>query len=146
MPRKDTTLSEYPYDHQLYKASNRKALGYFKDELNSIPMEETVGLRPKCYAFLCTGKVDRNVVQHTKPVEKKTAKGAKRKVKEEHLHFEHYLNALRNFESFICKQNSITSTAHTVRPVHQRKIGSYCIRHEAVVVQRHDTYAFTWTS
>ena len=45
---------------------------FFKDELNSIPMEEFVGLGPKCYAFLCTGKVDRNVLQHAGPVEKKT--------------------------------------------------------------------------
>ena len=28
-------FSEYLYDHPLYDASNRKALGYFKDELNS---------------------------------------------------------------------------------------------------------------
>ena len=80
-------------------------------------------MRLKCYAFLCTGKVDRNVVQHTKPVEKKTAKGVKRKVKEEHLHFAHYLNALRSFDTFVCKHNLISSTAHTARTVHQRKIG-----------------------
>ena len=45
---------------------------HFKDELNSVPMREFVGLRPKCYAFLCTGKVDKNVLQHTRPVEKET--------------------------------------------------------------------------
>ena len=49
-----------------YDESNRKALGFFKDELNSVPMQEFVGLRPKCYAFLCAGKVDRNAVQHDK--------------------------------------------------------------------------------
>ena len=27
-------FSEYPFDHPLYDASNKKALGYFKDELN----------------------------------------------------------------------------------------------------------------
>ena len=70
-----------------------------------------------------TGKVDRNVVQHTKLVEKKTAKGIKRKVKEEYLHYNHYLDALKNFQSFVCKQNLITSTSHTVRTVHQHKIG-----------------------
>ena len=37
--------------------------------------ENLLGLRPKCYAFLCTGKVDKNVLQHTRPVEKKTVKG-----------------------------------------------------------------------
>ena len=53
-------FSEYPIDHPLYDTSNRKALGFFKDELNSVPMQEFVGLRPKCYAFHCTGKVDKN--------------------------------------------------------------------------------------
>ena len=69
-------LREYPLDHPLYDSSNKKTLGYFKDELNSVPLEEFVGLRPKC-----TGKVDRNVLQHANPIEKKTAKDVKRKVK-----------------------------------------------------------------
>ena len=41
--------SENPKDHPLYSTSNKKALGYFKDELNSVSMEEFVGLMPKCY-------------------------------------------------------------------------------------------------
>ena len=52
-------------------------------------MKEFVGLSPKCYVFLCTGKVDRNTVQHSRAVEKETAKGVKRKVKDEHLYFSH---------------------------------------------------------
>ena len=35
-------FSEYPLDHPLYNTSNRKALGFFKDELNSVPMREFV--------------------------------------------------------------------------------------------------------
>ena len=35
-------FSEYPLDHPLYDKSNRKALGFFKDELNSMPMGEFV--------------------------------------------------------------------------------------------------------
>ena len=116
-------FSEYPLAHLLYDTSNRKALGFFKDELNSVPMEEFVGLRPKCYAFKCTGKVDKNTLHHSRPVEKKTAKGVKRKVKDEHLHFQHYLDAFKNFHAFVCKQNLISSRSHTVRSVHQRKIG-----------------------
>ena len=46
-------FSEFPINHTLYDTSNRKALGFFEDELNSVPMKEFVGLRPKCYAFLC---------------------------------------------------------------------------------------------
>ena len=119
-------FSEYPLDHPLYSTPpppNKKALGYFKDEVNSVPMEEFVGLRSKCYAFKHTGKVAGNKLLYVNPVEKKTAKGVKRKVKDEHLHFSHYLDAFRNFHSFVCKQNIISSTAHTVRTIHQRKIG-----------------------
>ena len=86
-------------------------------------MQEFVGLRPKYYAFLCTGKVDKNVLHHSKPVEKKTAKGVKRKVKDDHLHFVHYLNTLHSFQSYVCKQNLILSSAHTIRTTHTRKIG-----------------------
>ena len=32
-------FSEYPIDHPLYNAMNRKALGFFTDELNSVPMQ-----------------------------------------------------------------------------------------------------------
>ena len=86
-------------------------------------MEEFVGLRPKCYAFKCTGKVAGDKLLHTNPVEKKPAKGIKRKVKNDHLHFSHYLDTFKNFHSFVVKQNLISSTSHTVRTVHQRKIG-----------------------
>ena len=113
----------YPLDHPFYDASNRKALRFFKDELNDVPMREFVGLRPKCYAFLCTGKLDKNVLQHTRPVEKKTTKGVKRKVKDDHLHFAHYLNTLCSSQSYVCKQNLIASSAHTIRTVHTRKVG-----------------------
>ena len=115
-------FSEYPLDHPLYSVSNHKALGFFKDELNSIPMQKFVGLRPKCYAFLCTGKVDRNMPQHVEPVEKKTAKGVKCKVNDDHLHFAHYLDTLRSFQSYVCKQNLISSSVHTVRTVHTHKV------------------------
>ena len=67
--------------------------------MNSVPMHEFVGLRPKCYAFVCT-EIDGDAVPHSRPVEKKTAKGVKRKEKDEHLHFTHYLDALRSFQTF----------------------------------------------
>ena len=100
-----------------------KQLGLVKDKLNSVPMQEFVGLRPKCYAFLCTGKVDKNVLEHTRPVEMKTTKGVKRKVKADHLHFTHYLDTLHSFKLYVCTQNLISSSAHTVRTTHTRKIG-----------------------
>ena len=62
-------------------------------------MREFVELRPKYYAFVCTGNVGKNVLQHTRPVEKKTAKGVKRKVKDDYLHCAHYLDVLHSFTS-----------------------------------------------
>ena len=94
-------LSEYPLDHPLHCAMNRKALGFFTDKLNSVPMQQFVGLRPKCYDFLCTGKVNNNMFQHTNPVEKKTAKGVKRCVKDAYLQFAHYLDKLNNFHTYL---------------------------------------------
>ena len=55
-------------------------------------------------------------------VEKKTAKGIKHKFKDD-LHFAHYLDVLCSFQSYVCEQNLIYSTAHTVRTVHTRKVG-----------------------
>ena len=116
-------FSQYPLDHPLYSAMNRKGIGFFKDELNSVPMQQFVGLRPKCYTFLCTGKVSNNLLQHTNPVEKKTAKGVKRMVMDAHLHFEYYLDTLKNFHTNLCRQNLIKSTLHTVRTVRMCKVG-----------------------
>ena len=93
-------FSEYPLDHPLYSDMHRTAIGYFKDELNSVPMQQFVSLRPKCYAFLCTGKVSTNMLQHINPVEK-IAKCVKRAVKDARLHFEHYLDTLRNFRTYL---------------------------------------------
>ena len=98
------------------------SLGFFKDELNSVPMQQFVGLRPKCYAFLCTGKASNNLLQHTNLVGKKTAMGVKRWVKDAHLHFAHYLDALNNFHTYLCRQNLIKSTLHTVCTVHMFKV------------------------
>ena len=100
-------FSEYPLEHPLYSAMNRKVLRFLKDELNSVPMLQFVGPRPKCYAFLCTGKVSNNVFQDTNLVEKKTAKCVKR-----------YLDALNNFHTYLCRQNLIKSTLHCAHSSH----------------------------
>ena len=81
-------------------------------------MQQFVGLRLKCYAFLCTDKLCNNVFQHINPLEKKTTKGVKRSVEDAHLYFAHYLDALNNFRTYLCRQNLIKSTSHTVRTIH----------------------------
>ena len=43
--------SNYPQDHPLYDATNKKALGKMKDECGGEPIEEVVALRPKMYSI-----------------------------------------------------------------------------------------------
>ena len=51
-------LSEYPLDHPLYDLSNRKALGFFKNELHSVSMREFVRLCPNLSAVKVSGNVN----------------------------------------------------------------------------------------
>ena len=44
-------------------------------------------------------------------------------MKDDHLHLAYYLGMVRSFQSYVCKPNLISSTAHTVRTVHTRKVG-----------------------
>lgn len=43
--------SAYPKDHPLYSDKNKKALGYFKDDTNGVPIDEFIGLRAKMYSY-----------------------------------------------------------------------------------------------
>ena len=113
-------FSEYPFDHPLYSDMISKALGLFKDVLNSVPMQQFVGLRPKCYAFLCAVKVSNNVFPHTNLVEKKTASNVGRRMLTCILH----TIWTHNFHT--CRQNLFKSTLPTVRTVHTCKVhGGY---------------------
>lgn len=59
--------SNYPREHPLYSAVNKKKIGKFKDETGGLPIVEWVGLRSKVYSMkLDDGK------------EKKTGKGIKK--------------------------------------------------------------------
>ena len=113
-------FSEYPVTHPLYSGSNCKALEFLK--MNLIQYRwKSLYVCVQSVMLLCV-KVDKNVLKHVDLVEKKTAKGVKRKVKDDHLRFGHYLH-LRSFESYVCKQNLASTSAHTVRTVHSRKVG-----------------------
>ena len=47
----------------------------------------------------------------------------KLKVKDDNLHFAQYLDTLHSFQSYVCKQNLKSSSAHTIRTTHARKVG-----------------------
>ena len=115
-------FSEYPTAHYLYDDFNKKEIVFFKDELHSLPLEEFVGLRPKCYSLKYTGKVKDNCIIHQNPAEKATAAGVKRCMKEKHLRHEHYLRTLTSLKRHYVTQNNIQSKRHTIYTINQTKI------------------------
>ena len=80
-------LSDYPKDHPLYCADNKKVIGKFKNETSEKQIIEFVGLRPKLYSF----KTDDNK-------EKKTCKGVKRNVVKNEIKVDDYKHTLYTHE------------------------------------------------
>ena len=48
----DYDFSAYPHDHPNFDLGNKKVIGKFKDELNGHPLEQFIGVLPKCYSLL----------------------------------------------------------------------------------------------
>ena len=96
------------------KQLNKKAIGKFKDELDGVPLQEFVGLRPKLYSLLYENA---GIV-----VSKKTAKGVMSVVKDRHLRHEYYKNTLLSPGSYNASQNLIRSQHHTLTTRAIRKV------------------------
>ena len=113
-------FSDYPRDHACFDTSNKKKIGLFTDELNSLPLEEFIGLRPKSYSLKYRGQVENNVVIN-KGLEdyKKVAKGTKYSVKERHIKHEHYRKALFDWQTIYMRQNVILSRDQNLATYHQ---------------------------
>jgi len=77
-------FSDYPKTHMLFNESNKKVVGKFKDETNSVPIEEFVGLRTKMYSL----KYDKH--------EKRVAKGISTSVIKEDLTHKMFKETLFN--------------------------------------------------
>ena len=115
-------LSEYPRDHFLYSETNKKVMGKFKDELNSISLQEFVGSAPKCYSLKFTGCVKGNRIVDADEHEKATAKGTKDRVKNRFLTHEEYRNVVLRKCSVSVKQNTIKSVKHQLGTYHQTRV------------------------
>ncbi|GFS42586.1 uncharacterized protein NPIL_42061 [Nephila pilipes] len=79
--------SDYPQDHALYSEKNKRRIGCLKDEMNSKPIIEFVGLRAKIYSML------------TPDSEKKTAKGVSKVVIQQKLKHSNYLQCLKKIKA-----------------------------------------------
>ncbi|XP_031572498.1 uncharacterized protein LOC116306562 [Actinia tenebrosa] len=102
--------SEYPKDHFLYSAKNKKVIGKMKDKMEGKPIVEYVGLKPKMYSVLKLDGVD------------KKAKGVKRYVVEKDITHDSYLKVLKTRNEQRHKMNSIRSYGHQLHNVTQEKV------------------------
>ena len=103
----DTTLASIHLIVCCTISQIKKLFGTLKKDL--IPFPGVCWLETQVLCLYVYG------VHYTNPVEKKTANGIKRKVKEEHLHYNHYLDALKNFQSFVCKQNLMQKVVYELK-------------------------------
>ena len=106
-------FSDYPKDHPIYDASNKKVLGKMKDECNGKIITNFVALRPKMYCFQI----------HNQEKEEKKAKGVpKNKVKRD-LDMNDYENTLHYRKVSNVSFNAIRSKNHQIYSITQTKVG-----------------------
>ena len=120
--RDEYDFSGYPFNHPCYSDVNKKVIGKFKDELNSLTLNEFIGLGPKCYSLQFLGEVKKNVVTKTSQQEKQIAKAVKESVKNAHLRHHHYQKVRAELATISVKQNQIKSVNHKIGTIHQTKV------------------------
>jgi len=101
--------SAYPVTHFLYCPTNAKVIGKFKDETNSIPPEEFVGLRSKMYSLKCN-------------YSKMAVKGVKKSYIKRHVKHSAFVNALCNKSRSTARFKTFKSVNHVVSTVDINKV------------------------
>ena len=127
-------FSEYPKDHPLYDETNKKVIGKMKDETNSKPIIEFVGLRPKMYSVLL--EKDKN---------KATAKGVKKSAMKNIKHKDYkrciFSNAIEDQQQKV-SFNLIRSENHIINTINVNKVGLSCLDTKRYVLNNNvNTYA-----
>jgi hypothetical protein len=102
--------SDYPTNHFCHSSSNKKVLGKFKDEANSIPVKSFVGLRAKMYAMKYGDKV------------LKRAKGVKRYALAKKISYNDYVRCLKENATQHTSFRMIRSVQHNIFTVEMNKI------------------------
>ncbi|KAK3920159.1 Chaperone protein3, chloroplastic [Frankliniella fusca] len=114
--REHFDTSDYPKTHPLFSLSNKKVMGKFKDEMNSVPIVAFVGLRAKMYSFKTMSNGEKSV-----------GKGIPRGALKTQLCFEDYLNCITKFERKNVNFSKIsTDRKHNVMTTYSVKKGLSC--------------------
>jgi hypothetical protein len=119
-------LSDYPKDHFLYDATNKKVIGKMKDETNGIPIAEVAAIKAKMYALRTLEPLNKKEMKDKNQdpkYEKKTAKGIVKNVINMDFKFETYKSVIQNTMSNTVTQKTIRSFKHNLYTIQQNKIG-----------------------
>ena len=103
-------FSEYPSYHPLYDVTNKKKLGYMKDEMCGQPITEFIGLKAKMYAL------------KTADEEKKRAKGVQRSVLNQEITFEDFKQCLFEDGFMYHSMTRLNCENHKIRGIEQIKM------------------------
>lgn len=95
-------FSSYPKQHPLYDATNKKVIGKMKDETESVPVKEFVGLRSKMYSFIHGD------------MEKRSAKGVSKAAIRSKLCHDLYKQCLFNRETQMESMTLFRSDKHEI--------------------------------
>ena len=106
--------------------SNKKQVGFFKEEGDGKPWSEFVGLRPKMYSLAYGYWKDGEFIKS----DKKTGKGIKRSHLKHHITHADYVRCIesevRSDQQQLCQFNCIRSTKHTLYSKTIQKVGLCC--------------------
>jgi hypothetical protein len=115
--------SDYPSTHRNYRCENKKVIGKWKDEMNSIPIQEIVALKAKMYSILGGDST-----------EKQVAKGIPRVFLKRHLNHANYRQCLYSRDSKHAKASTIRSVNHRLYTMIVSKKGLDCNDTKRVVL------------
>ena len=102
-------FSGYPKEHPCFSNKNKKVIGKMKDELNSLKMDEFVGLRAKSYSVSYESN------------EMKKAKGVKKCVVKNNITHNDYKKCLMESIKFMHTMKTIRSYNHELFSIEQNK-------------------------
>lgn len=103
-------FSNYDPSHPKFNASNKNALGFFKDEMKGEKIDEFVGLRSKTYAMTTIGGKMHSRCKGIKKAYKKT------------IPFQSFKNCIQQVSSVRVTQYNISSKNHNLKTIRVNKL------------------------